>query len=760
MTSFSLFPLLPETKTPALAWDAFKTGARRATADEIATWTARSYNLAVATGQPSGCFVLDCDSMIAWAEACDRGVPDTFTVKTPRGWHFYFAHPGGHVGNRAKLGDVSGWDIRGDGGYVAGPGSHYTPSEDDAAKGQVAGSYVIESDLPLAPAPAWLLELLKRQAPQTPVVPHSECEHTTTWGRRALEGVLADFGKARQGENLSHAIYVASARIGELVGGGEIQFQEGWESLEEMLRVHGVEHEDKANDTMKRAWEKGWSNPKSAPERTFVTADAAFGARAPIPDGEQPVDVPEPPVSFGPSERQSFVGSERYYSYFAGCVYVVLDDSIWVPGGVMLKRSAFDTVYGGPTFYLDAEGSKSTRSAWEAFRTTGQAELPIVFQTIFRPELAPNLIKTIEGLPALNAYTPVEVPSCPGDPSRFVEHVHKMLPHGRDAELLLHWMASCVQNPGAKFQWWPVVQGVKGNGKGLLLSVMMAAVGGRYSHLVNPEAMQKTGNQFNAWIERKLFLGFDEIRTGEGQRQFIEMMKETVTSSTITVEGKGLAQRTADNRANGLMLTNWQDAVPIDADERRWGMFWCAQQEVEHLARDGMAGSYFSSLYDWLRGGGYAVVTHYLKTRPLEAAMDPARGSQRCPETTSTAGARTQSLGNLEQEVADAIHEERPGFGGGFVSSIALKGLFTTIRAPVGAKRHASIMKNIGYILHPRLPEGRLTAVVNGQKPRVYVRADDKALLALDAPQVTAAFEQSLTGVTPTSNVVAFPRPA
>jgi hypothetical protein len=754
----SLFPLLPETKTPALAWDAFKTGQRRASDSELAGWAAQRYNLAVATGEPSGCVILDCDSWEAWAIATERDVPDTYTVKTPRGWHFYFQHPGGYVGNRAKLGGVAGWDIRGDGGYVVAPGSHYTPSEEDAAKGKVAGPYFVENDVPMAPAPAWLLDLLKRDVVAQPIVPHSECEQTTIYGQGALNGTLRDLSEAVQGQNLSHQIYVSSARVGELVGGGEVQYEQGWESLLEGIRAH-VGDEEKALGTMLRGWEKGWANPKSAPERTILTAEAAFGQRGPLVEGEQPVDVPEPPSSLGPVKREHTVtGEPAYQAYFAGCAFVIVDDAIWVPGGVMLKRSAFDAVYGGPTFYLDAEGSKNTRSAWEAFRTTGQANLPIVYQTIFRPELAPNLIKTIEGMPALNAYTPIHVPTQEGDASRFVAHVHKMLPDGQDAEYLLHWMASCVQNPGKKFQWWPVIQGTKGNGKGLLLNVMMAAIGGRYSHLVNPEAMQKTGNQFNAWLERKLFLGFDEIRTGEGQRHFIEMMKETVTSGTITVEGKGQAQRTADNRANGMMLTNWKDAVPVDSDERRWGMFWCAQQDFEHLARDGMGGSYFTSLYDWLRDqGGYAIVTNYLKTRPLVATMDPARDLQRCPETTSTAGARAQSLGNLEQEVADAIEEERPGFTGGFVSSFALKGLFATLRTVVGPKKHAGIMKNVGYILHPRLPAGRLTAAVNGQKPRVYVRADDAYLMGLDASQVVSAFEQTANGAPTISNVVAFP---
>ena len=56
---------------------------------------------------------------------------------------------------------MSGWDIRGDGGYVVGPGSFYDPTADELAKGKLAGHYRISTDAPIAPAPVWLLDLLR-----------------------------------------------------------------------------------------------------------------------------------------------------------------------------------------------------------------------------------------------------------------------------------------------------------------------------------------------------------------------------------------------------------------------------------------------------------------------------------------------------------------------------------------------------------------------------------------------------------------------
>lgn len=757
---FSLFPLLPETKVPALAWDSFKTGARRAVPDDLNAWATGGYNSGVATGLPSGCFVLDCDDMVAWAEAITRGIPDTFTVKTPRGWHFYFRRPADGCGNRAKLAGIQGWDIRGDGGYVVGPGSHYVPSPDELTKGKVEGTYQIEADLPLAPAPQWLLDLLAKPEHVAPVAEYAEAETTSPYGRAALNGALEDLADAGSG-NLSDRIYTTSARVGELVAGGEIRHDEGWESILEGLYAKGVGHEDKALGTMRRGWEKGWSNPKTGTARPAMTADQAFGQRdsvqaPPAPaDGEQPIDVPAAPTPFGPSFYPAIVTGGLFAEYFAGCTYVAHDNAMWTPGGVMLKRESFNVIYGGPGFALSQEGNKSVKSAWDGFSNNEHVRLPRVARTVFRPECNPGAIMWDEGLPVLNAYTPVPTPCTPGDVTPFLRHVHKLLPKGDDAEILLNWMASCVQNPGSKFQWWPVIQGGQGNGKTLILSVMIAAVGARYSHLVNPEAMQKTGNQFNAWIERKLFLGFEEIRTGDGQHQFAEMMKDTVTNMMIASEGKGRDQGTVDNRANGIMLTNHDDAMPVEDGDRRYGIFYTAQQSVADLERDGMTGRYFPDLYEWLRGGGYAHVTHYLRTYPLRVDMDPAQG-WRAPTTSSTDSAKANSLGNIELEVLERVEQGQVGFKGGWVSAVALGAVMERLK--VGRKRWPIVLKRLGYRPHPALPKGRCTSPLTDQsRPILYIRAGH-ADEQLAAGAVGAAYEAAQGGETG-SNVVPFARP-
>ena len=86
-------------------------------------------NLGIITGAISGIVVLDVDSRHGGDESLAKvpPLPPGPVVKTPNGRHFYFRHPGQGVRIRNRWGKqdkpLPGLDIRGDGGYVVGPGS-------------------------------------------------------------------------------------------------------------------------------------------------------------------------------------------------------------------------------------------------------------------------------------------------------------------------------------------------------------------------------------------------------------------------------------------------------------------------------------------------------------------------------------------------------------------------------------------------------------------------------------------------------------
>jgi hypothetical protein len=118
---WSVVPLLPRSKVPREDWTEFQS--RRMTADEItAHWTRHpDDNYGIVTGAISGLVVADVDPRHGGTQDDLEGTTGLVARTGGGGWHFFFRHPGVRVANRVNV--RPGVDVRGDGGYVVGPGS-------------------------------------------------------------------------------------------------------------------------------------------------------------------------------------------------------------------------------------------------------------------------------------------------------------------------------------------------------------------------------------------------------------------------------------------------------------------------------------------------------------------------------------------------------------------------------------------------------------------------------------------------------------
>ena len=111
-------------KVPGLQWKQFQE--RLPTEGEIRDWFSTEQNIAVITGHLSGVIVIDADSKGATQWIVEHLPRTPWQTKTSRGFHMWYRHPGGRVGNRVRINTRDGQlaiDVRGDGGYVIAPGS-------------------------------------------------------------------------------------------------------------------------------------------------------------------------------------------------------------------------------------------------------------------------------------------------------------------------------------------------------------------------------------------------------------------------------------------------------------------------------------------------------------------------------------------------------------------------------------------------------------------------------------------------------------
>lgn len=419
-------------------------------------------------------------------------------------------------------------------------------------------------------------------------------------------------------------------------------------------------------------------------------------------------------------EGFQFLSVQSQIEYFKGCVYVRDLHKIRVPDGALLKPDQFKIMYGGYLFSMDLENDKTTKSAFEAFTESRGYSFPKAVGICFRPELTPGMIVEEEDLTYVNLYVPVNTPRKVGDPSRFINHLKLLVPNDTDREILLTYIASLIQNPGIKFQWWPVIQGVEGNGKSLLATIIAYCVGWRYTHFPNAKQI---ADKFNLWLSGKLFVAIDEIKT-DNKYEMAESVKTMITNQRIEVQGKGDNQIMGENKANGIMLTNYKDAIPRNDSSRRYSMVFTAQQTREDMIRCGMGGSYFPDLYEWLRGDGFAIINNFLREYKPNPLYDPAGMCQWAPDTSSTGEAINLSRNLFEQEIMEAIDEEKPGFRYPYISGMALDRLIKDRGlGKISYARRRDALGVLGYIPHPHLRDGRSSMLVPQElgKPRIFV---------------------------------------
>lgn len=478
---------------------------------------------------------------------------------------------------------------------------------------------------------------------------------------------------------------------------------------------------------------------QAPPTGTLIQVDIQGNVkRVPITGVVQPSNAALNPGECPPPG--SLVGVEEQQVVFAGCVYIEDINMIMMPDGTLLDSTRFDNRHPGITLVTTIDGSNPTRSAWEAFVQSEVFSFPKVRGLFFAPLSPPGAIIWKDGMKYINSFVPVDIKGLPGDYSPFWNHLKKLLPNGRDAEILLYYMAAVVQNPGVKFQWWPFIQGVPGNGKSFVCEALERCVGSKFTHAADAS---KLGGRFNAAFYGKLFVRIDEVKIDHQRGNVWESLKLLITQEKIEIEAKGVDSVTREVCFNGALLSNHKNGIRKTEDDRRICVMYCAQQQKAHLARDGLDMPYFNRLWDWANGGGWEVIRWLLETIQIPDAYNPAGACRRAPDTTSTNEAIMEGWGVAEQEVLEAISIGQEGFKGGWISSHALDVLLSRIGKgnTIPRRARAQLATSLGYIPHPALVNGRAqTRLSDGSLPILWIKPDSAQASITDAAQVAHTY--------------------
>lgn len=234
-------------------------------------------NIAVSTGDLSGVFVLDVDNKEGVFGGADLerlqneygALPRTWRSKTPsEGTHYWFRQPDRPITNRVRFripdgrgGQVkSGLDVRTNGGAAAAPPSR-----------KANGAYVWiddPTDVPLADAPAWLLDLI--DPPLLPTKPFepvhiASLDRTARYVEAAVNGECRDLARMGPGSGRNLRLFMASANLGQFVGANLLRQDLAERALTQAATECGLAKEDGQRAvlaTIASGMKKGLANPR------------------------------------------------------------------------------------------------------------------------------------------------------------------------------------------------------------------------------------------------------------------------------------------------------------------------------------------------------------------------------------------------------------------------------------------------------------------------------------------------------------------
>ena len=440
----------------------------------------------------------------------------------------------------------------------------------------------------------------------------------------------------------------------------------------------------------------------------------------------------------------TFVGRNELAPFFAGCIYLQDQNAMLLPNGDIVDQARFNALKAGYTFALDNNNDRSTRSAWEAFLSSEIIKFPRVEGTCFDPRLDFQQVAERSGRRWVNVYKEAAVERTPGDVSRFMDLLRRLLPNGDDALILLSYMASVVQNKGVKFRWAPFIQGVGGNGKSTLITCLKKALGEKYIFNVKAGMIE---NNFNAWLENNILYVADDIYSTKDRTDMMEALKSMITERDHGVTYKGIDSIQKRICGNFIFTDNHKDAMKKQDDTRRICTLYCAQQTPSDRRRDGLTKAYFTGpdgLIWWLEGGGYAAVSDLLHTMPIDPRYDPAGECQEAPDTSATNQAINDGLTAIQHDIKECIELGKVGFAGGFVSYHYLREMLKDSRYPVNPLKVEEMMRGLRYEKHKHLPNGRTPVVVqpDSTRPVLYVQADSWQSELIDPVAVARSYEQ------------------
>lgn len=240
--------------------------------------------------------------------------------------------------------------------------------------------------------------------------------------------------------------------------------------------------------------------------------------------------------------------------------------------------------------------------------------IPVVDRRAYKP--GEPTVFTLDGVPCVNTYSDVGVPSVPETPTakdaenlRFIQrHIRWHFPDAREEALFVSWLSHVAK--GGRVRWAILVHGVEGNGKTFYFELMGSVLGPSNVKVIAPRDLEQ---QFTSWAEGSQFSLIEEIKVAHGRFDVMNALKPIITNDVVSVRRMRTDSYMVPNTASYMALTNYADALPIDGKDRRYMILQTAPQKSDV---DALPADYFTRLFAALKESAGAIRGWLLSYEP------------------------------------------------------------------------------------------------------------------------------------------------
>ena len=125
------------------------------------------------------------------------------------------------------------------------------------------------------------------------------------------------------------------------------------------------------------------------------------------------------------------------------------------------------------------------------------------------------------------------------------------------------WVSAIYHRPGINLSTIPCFFGIPGTGKSTIANIICELLGNS-----DPNLNQKqTSGKFNSSLEGKILVCYNEVK--DSPNFYNDIIKSTITESTISIERKGIDAYKVQNITNAILMSNDGQPFRIDPNDRR-----------------------------------------------------------------------------------------------------------------------------------------------------------------------------------------------